>query len=178
SSLDDPAAQMPTCVEGQVRACPASDDLRAPVEQLCVRGARPYLIGSVKLQVHDRSGRCLVGAHISVDLGRLEEPSRSPYSSLALVLVVPAGPGVPCLALVAALRCAVEDGVVAHDKLQSAPRRPGRGGEGGVVAHDTLQSAPRRRVRLVDGAVVSYERAEAGALGEITGDIGARRPGV
>jgi hypothetical protein len=56
---------MPACVEGQVRACRGSDDLRAPVEQLCVEGARPYLIGGVKLQVHDRPGRCLGLALIS-----------------------------------------------------------------------------------------------------------------
>src|SRR4029450_10918084 len=105
-------------------------------------------MGGVKLQLHDRPGRCLVGTHISVDFGRLQEPSRSPYSSLARVLVVPADPELPRLALVAALRCAVEDRVVAHDELQSAPRR---------------------RVRVVDGAVISHERAEAGALGEVTG---------
>src|SRR5512132_2910005 len=77
--------------------------------------------------------------------------------SLALVLVVPADPELPVRALVAALRCVVEDRVVAHQELQSTPRR---------------------RVGVVDDAVASYERAEAGALGEVTGDVGARRPGV
>ena len=47
AALDDPAAQMPTRVEGQVRAGRGSDDLRAPVEQLGVEGARPYLIEGV-----------------------------------------------------------------------------------------------------------------------------------
>jgi hypothetical protein len=43
--------------------------------------------------------------------------------SFAVVLVVSADPELPCLAFVAAFRCAVQDRVVAHEKLQSAPRR-------------------------------------------------------
>src|SRR5262245_3287441 len=77
--------------------------------------------------------------------------------SLAVVLVVPADPELPGRALVAALRCVVEDRVVAHEKLQAAPRR---------------------RVRVVDGAVVPYEGAEPRALGQVTDDVGPRRSGV
>src|SRR6266850_4023473 len=83
---------------------------------------------------------------------RLPEAVRR--ASLAFVLVVPADPELPLFALVAALRCVIEDRVVAHEKLQSTPRR---------------------RVRVVDGVVVAYERAEPGALGEVTSDVGARR---
>jgi hypothetical protein len=67
---------MPTRIDGQVRAGRGSDDLRAPVEQLGVEGARPYLIEGVKLQVNDRPGRCLVGAHVSVGPARIQQPSR------------------------------------------------------------------------------------------------------
>jgi hypothetical protein len=45
--------------------------------------------------VDDRPWRCLVGAHVSVDRGGFQESSRSPYSSLALVLVVSADPELP-----------------------------------------------------------------------------------
>ena len=38
-----------------------------------------------------------------------------------VVLVVPADPELPGFALVAALGCVVEDGVVAHDELEPAP---------------------------------------------------------
>src|SRR5213594_2538911 len=81
----------------------------------------------------------------------------SASSSRALVLVVPADPELPSLALVAALRCVVEDRVVAHEKLQSTPRR---------------------RVRVVDAAVVVYEGAEPRALSQVTSDVGPRRAGV
>src|ERR671934_2697521 len=80
-----------------------------------------------------------------------------PDASLALVLVVPADPDLPRLTLVAALRCVVEDRVVAHQKLHSAARR---------------------RVVVVDGAVVAYERAEPKQLREVANEIGARRAGV
>jgi hypothetical protein len=40
-----------------------------------------------------------------------------------LVLVVPADPELPGLALIASLRCVVEDRVVAHQKLHAAARR-------------------------------------------------------
>jgi hypothetical protein len=100
-----------------VTATFGSNDLRPPVEQSCIEGARPHMIGGVKLQVHDRPGRCLVGAHVSVGPVRIQQPSRSPHSSLALVLVVPADPELPRLALVAALRRAVEHRVVAHEDL-------------------------------------------------------------
>src|ERR671930_675437 len=80
-----------------------------------------------------------------------------PHASLALVLIVPADPDLPVLALVAALRCVVEDRVVAHQKLDPAARR---------------------RVRVVDGAVVAYERAEPKQLREVANEIGARRAGV
>src|ERR671935_2556207 len=80
-----------------------------------------------------------------------------PHASLALVLLVPADPDLPGLALVAALRCMVEDRVVAHQKLHSAARR---------------------RVGVVDGAVVAYERAEPKQLREVANEIGASRAGV
>src|ERR671931_1982451 len=81
----------------------------------------------------------------------------APHASLALVLVVPGDPALPRLALVAALRCVVEDRVVAHQKLHPAARR---------------------RVGVVDGAVVAYERAEPKQLREVANEIGARRAGV
>src|ERR671931_1566152 len=81
----------------------------------------------------------------------------APHASPALVLVVPADPDLPGLALVAALRCVVEDRVVAHQKLHSSARR---------------------RVGVVDGAVVAYERAEPKQLREVANEIGARRAGV
>ena len=65
---------------------------------------------------------------------------------------------------------------------RAAKPRPRRGPwcvvKDGVVAHEKLQSTPRRRVRLVNGAVIAYERAEPRAFGEVTGDVGARRPGI
>ena len=49
----------PPCarVERQVRAGRRSDELRAPVQQLGVEGARAHLIGCVELEMHDRPGR-------------------------------------------------------------------------------------------------------------------------
>src|SRR6187401_3502437 len=68
------------------------------------------------------------------------------------VLVVAAEPELPVVrAFGAALRGVVEDRVVAHQELQAAPRG---------------------RVRVVDHAVLEHERAEAGALGHVTGGIG------
>src|SRR5262245_43231137 len=81
----------------------------------------------------------------------------SASSSLALVLVVPADPDLPGLALVAALGCVVEDRVVAHQKLQSTPRR---------------------RVRVVDAVLISYEATEPRALSQVTNDVGPRCAGV
>jgi hypothetical protein len=63
--------------------------------------------------------------------------------SLAFVLVVPADPELPVFALVAAVGCVVEDGVVGYEKLESTPCC---------------------RVGVVDGVVVSCEGAEPGAL--------------
>src|ERR671937_2363459 len=80
-----------------------------------------------------------------------------PHASLALVLVVPADPNLPGLALVAAVRCVVEDRVVTHQKLHSAARG---------------------RVGVVDGVVVAYERAEPKQLREVANEIGASRAGV
>src|SRR2546427_3074444 len=84
-------------------------------------------------------------------------PARARRASIAVVLVVPTDPELPRLTLVAPLRCVVEDRVVGHDELQSAPRR---------------------RVRLIDVVAVPNERAEPRALSEVAGDVGARRAGV
>src|SRR6478672_4730895 len=76
----------------------------------------------------------------------------------ALVLVSPADPELPILiTLVAPFRRVVEDRVVRHEELQSAPRG---------------------RVRVVDLVALPDERAEPRALGEVAGDVGARRAGV
>ena len=77
--------------------------------------------------------------------------------SSALVLVVPADPELPILALFAAPGCMVEDRVVAHEKLQSTPRR---------------------RVRVVDAVVIMYEGTEPRAFSQVTNDVGPRGTGV
>src|ERR687898_2099886 len=86
---------------------------------------------------------------------RAQRESRSDHP--APVLVVPAEPELPRLALVAALGGVVEDRVVAHEELQAAPRR---------------------RVRVVHVTLVAHERAEAGALREVADRVGAGRAGV
>src|SRR5438067_187934 len=68
------------------------------------------------------------------------------------VLVVPTDPDLERVALVTALRCAVEDRVVAHQEVDPAP--PGR-------------------IGMVDGPVVQGEGAEALGLGQVTDDVGA-----
>src|SRR5918994_2152442 len=78
-------------------------------------------------------------------------------ASLASVLVVATDPQLEPVALVTALRCAVEDGVIAHQELVPTSLR---------------------RIRLVDDSVVQNEDAEAGALGQVSDDVGAGVGGV
>ena len=50
SAFDDTAAEMRARVERQVGTRRGSDDLRTPVQELGVEGARPHLIGRVELE--------------------------------------------------------------------------------------------------------------------------------
>src|SRR3954453_9580763 len=79
------------------------------------------------------------------------------YRTASGVLVVAANPGLEGLALVASLRRAVEDRVVAHQELDAA--------EGGAVG-------------LVDGAVLERERAHGRDLRDVLGEVGSARVGV
>src|SRR5258708_4666424 len=78
-------------------------------------------------------------------------------ASVAAVLVVAVDPGLPRLALVSAFWHPVEDPVVAPQELNP----PTRG-----------------RVRLVDGLGVQDEDAEAEALRQVTGHVGAVLAGI
>src|SRR5687768_9687653 len=69
-----------------------------------------------------------------------------------VVLVVPTDPQLEPVALVTALRCAVEDRVVAHQELVPTSLS---------------------RIGLVDGVIVQDEGAEARALGQVPDDVGA-----
>src|SRR5918993_5440689 len=80
-----------------------------------------------------------------------------PLSSVLVVLVVSPDPELGPVVLVAALRRAVENWVVAHQELD--PAGPGR-------------------IGVVYDAVVEDECAEALALGEVARDIGAARVSV
>src|SRR5829696_1443307 len=77
-----------------------------------------------------------------------------PQASLAVVLVVAAEPGLPCVALVTALGHPVQERVVAHQELHPTP--------GG-------------RIALVDDAVLEGEDAHHRGLRQITNDIGPGR---
>src|SRR5437764_805099 len=78
-------------------------------------------------------------------------------ASVPLVFVVAAEPAHGLIAFVAALGHAVEDRIVAHQKLRPA-------GVGGVA--------------VVDGVALARERADAVSLGEITVDVRTARGGV
>src|SRR4029453_19229154 len=75
-------------------------------------------------------------------------------ASLAVVLVVAAEPGLPCVALVSALGRPVQDRVVAHQELDPTP--------GG-------------RIGLVDDAVLEGEDSHHRGLRQITNDVGPGR---
>src|SRR4029453_6702080 len=75
-------------------------------------------------------------------------------ASLAVVLVVAAGPGLPCVALILALGRPVQDRVVAHQELDPTP--------GG-------------RIGLVDDAVLEGEDTHQRGLRQITNDVGPGR---
>src|SRR5262249_24327075 len=79
-----------------------------------------------------------------------------PHASLAAVLVVAAQPGLG-FALVAALRGAIQDQVVAHHELEAASRAG---------------------VAVIDGAAVAGERADPRTLREAADDVGAAGAGV
>src|SRR5512133_4156809 len=74
--------------------------------------------------------------------------------SLAVVLVVTADPDLPLVSFVAALGRVVEDGVVAHQELDTAACR---------------------RVGVVNGVVDACEGAEPKKLGEVAKEVGAAR---
>src|SRR5829696_8972929 len=77
-----------------------------------------------------------------------------PQASWAVVLVVAAEPGLPCVALVTALGHPVQDRVVAHQELHPTP--------GG-------------RIALVDDAVLEGKDAHHRGLRQITSDVGPGR---
>src|SRR5215212_3302019 len=114
-----------------------------------VRERRLYRAGSERRETGAVTGNsCFPPSLFSVRAGwalRSLRSWRAAHASTslssALVLVVPADPELPILALFAAPGCMVEDRVVAHEELQTAPGR---------------------RVGLIHSAVVVDERAEAG----------------
>ena len=70
---------------------------------------------------------------------------------------MPSDPHLELVAFIAALGCAVEDPIVAHQELHPAARR---------------------RVRVVDGVVVEYKRVEPESLADVFDEVRARRAGV
>src|SRR6266566_9736941 len=74
-----------------------------------------------------------------------------------VVLVMAANPELEPIGLVATFRRPVKDRVVAHQELDPTP--PGR-------------------IALVDGPAIQDEGAEAGALRQVSHDVGAARAGI